>query len=608
MKYSIEKIITMIMAVVTWMRKNFTVSVKTDCGVNYNCVPLTQEVVDFVNFLDWNDFHFELSVNAKDKHVVLVTSGEVKTSLWQIKSKTGTFIGCNGEEDAHAEALRRSTKTAMWSVYKDYQYVASYINNKKLTPWQNVYSYTDIEPYTFIDKTDEKVRVRTSNIIYVGERGRIKAFSTMSITFHKDGKVYIREGKHIRLFAHAYETRDLCYLEYGAKIALINELAKLRPEINKNLYFLNSNSFANERSTREIVEIFSYPSMFYRFDAYKGTAEERRTFDFIYKGVSHEVLDDNEFIKRTAIKLGVPTGKKFLKFYRENYCMIRLAVFAKESGINNPDLIRRILELHEKLRKERDDIDLFNAFMFKSRRSTLKTIVNIKHEAVLVKMLEQERTDVLEDIYRLVNSGYVDEDILNEVIKECPNFQSIHDTLTRYVNVNRRKHRMVDAIIPYSDEELKLNGVYDNVEFQLATSKKDLAIVGYKMGICVGGYANDACAKRLSIVKMIDNEKYVGCLELHGKEIVQIKAKYNNPLEMKYKHALDQWMDSNGLWSCCSDYDNIGDSWFCHTDYNHMHPDMFANEDHDDNRLVMVKSEPVGWTEPSRHVDVGFPF
>ena len=320
------------------------------------------------------------------------------------------------------------------------------------------------------------------------------------------------------------------------------------------------------------------------------------------------MLDDNEFIKRTAVKLGVPTGKKFMQFYRNNYCMIRLAALAKDVGIKNTDLIRRILELHEKLRNKRDDIDLFNAFMFKSQRSALKAVINIKHEAVLVRMLEQERTDVLGDIDRLVNSGYVDEDILNEVVKECSNFQSIHDTLTRYVNINRRKHRMVDAIIPYSDEELKLNGVYDNVEFQLATSKKDLAIVGYKMGICVGGYANDACAKRLSIVKMIDNGKYVGCLELHGKEIVQIKAKYNNPLEMKYKHALDQWMNKNGLWSCCSDYSHIGTPWFCQHNYNMMNPDMFENEEHDDNRLVMVKSDPIGWAEPSRLVDAGFPF
>ena len=174
--------------------------------------------------------------------------------------------------------------------------------------------------------------------------------------------------------------------------------------------------------------------------------------------------------------------------------------------------------------------------------------------------------------FTLKTNNIVDESILKGTIIQ------IHDALT----LNYRKLRQQKIVIAYDENLLKLNDVIDEYEFTLAKDTHQLIDVGQEMGICVGSYGTRAAERRLIIVLMTQNGKYVGCLELdsEGKRLVQAKAKFNNLLQEKKAVALKKWVESKKI--------NAKTCW----DYSHIAKDEI---EYDESKIYQGTHNYAGW-------------
>lgn len=158
---------------------------------------------------------------------------------------------------------------------------------------------------------------------------------------------------------------------------------------------------------------------------------------------------------------------------------------------------------------------------------------------------------------RIKEEGMVNPKSLKGTLRE------IHDNLT----TDYKKVRFKNKTIPYNEEELKLNEEIDGFKFILAKDTHQLIDVGNYMGICVGSYGENAYNKNLIIVTMIQDGKYVGCIELSkdGKVLRQAKAKYNNVLQEQKAEALKKWVEAKKIdGSKCYDYKHILDDNICY--------------------------------------------
>ena len=80
---------------------------------------------------------------------------------------------------------------------------------------------------------------------------------------------------------------------------------------------------------------------------------------------------------------------------------------------------------------------------------------------------------------------------------------------------------------------------------------------------------------------MMQDDKYIACIEYKRGNIQQIKAKFNNPLQREYKKDIDAWLAHGNIECKCHDYNRIGDAWVSSYNYAHVNPRDFVPVHHD---------------------------
>lgn len=552
--------------------------------VNMTFESLSDEMVSIIDKLERYDFAYELYMVNHNKLKLIMNNGHVNKPLYTICSKSGYAKLVNSLEEAKDLAYKKSTKACAYTVYENGEAIIAYKNKKELTNYKIVFKSTDFAKTTFIGVSEDKVRVKFVFTEY--RRARIgdnvvsmKTPQICTYTFHKDGKVYYCNGKRVILCGCKTET--FITMDDECTVALVKALIGIRPEIKKFEDIAIGYGFLDD-----FVVLYSFPNVFLRYDAYNDTYEERnRRFDI---EVTRRIVEDNNIVKMFAKKFkDFPETKIFRKLYLKDINYLEEVANCLRLGFTNKDITYRLASSHyAPFMSDKKEQAVLEAFM--------NSVIRIKGESNAAKMLLEEDPRISCDIAMMINSFDIDIDAINFVIRKCSNIASMHDTLAGYSGT--RRHRLENKEIKYSKKELKLEKDFGDVKFELAKDSKDLAIVGADMGICVGGYANAAASKQCIIVKMVNNGKYVGCIEIRdGDRLYQIKAKFNNPLELKYKDSLDQWISENKLKAECYDYDLIGQSWnSCHA-YNDIDPTQYdRHEQHDENRIVIVKRRPYG--------------
>ena len=158
-------------------------------------------------------------------------------------------------------------------------------------------------------------------------------------------------------------------------------------------------------------------------------------------------------------------------------------------------------------------------------------------------------------MYRGVKHGLGDTPMLRDKIEHLTrlngNMEKIHDDLVlasiMVGNTNR--------VIPYSEEERRLQGSYNGFKFSLPEDTNTLKEIGYKMRICVGSYDTRALNKLCTIVSVVKKGKYVACIEVvksilydqNYQCIVQAKAYCNGRVEDEVLDSILEWSKDKKL-------------------------------------------------------------
>lgn len=496
-----------------------------------------------------------------------------------VKSKTSKVYNFSMLEDAVDLAKKKSAHGTIYTVYSKGKPVASYIGDKELTKWKTVWetkserrrTKNDFyystprgrfarEQWHFseaIEVADEKVRYTNVYITYVkAKNGHLRTvFTRTSKVFHKNGSVYYyREGK----IEHESADSMSIYLCEEALAILRNELIKLRPELKQ---VLQTVPYWN------LIGAFSRPTAYFAFDTFHKKCHERNNGKLYYGYYPKEIVDESKMIDTLCKRMRIPCTKTLRKLYNENPHNMDVVHWLKGVGFKDVNSYQKLVGVGV-------HFCLHNPDKFKD---FFKKFIELRTENNVVRMVEDTDFDLIKDVAQSYTT--IDEDAAEFVLKKAKNFEEIHETFNRSCPT---KSAMEEVMIHYTDKEQKrYNLSFDNdIRFELAYSNKDLAIVGAEMGICVGGYADSALAKHTTIVKLMKGDKHIACIEVRSNHMVQLKARFNNPVERQYKKYVDEWLDHAKLEPSCYDYRAIGQPWHSTHNYAHIRPTDYRPAEH----------------------------
>lgn len=260
------------------------------------------------------------------------------------------------------------------------------------------------------------------------------------------------------------------------------------------------------------------------------------------------------WINDMVSKNNLPSTKAFRKLYFSDIQNVLFTIYFKEMGFNNPDIILSLLK--ECNKRSRIYNEYSNKFSYMYNIRLFKKMIKRRGESVMAKELIALNGNILYDTIMMfenmwkTNKGLLDKSFYSLSIKKFHDKLSELQTQLRYENKE----------IKYSKKEKALNEDYNDIHFEIAKDTNTLVLVGQEMGICVGGYRNKALSKGCTIVTMKDNDEYVGCIELNKSfNLIQVKAKFNNPLDIKYKDIFEKWTNKHDIdYKNCYDYESIG--------------------------------------------------
>ena len=522
------------------------------------------------------------NVTSYGKAKELVLSDGFVPENWKyiVKSKTGKPHNFASKDDALRFAEQKSTKRIICTVYENGVAIAAFVNKKQLQEWTTVFVNEDKPVYEIdrpskkefyndpfnkngdwfyketIEKANDKVRFREIRIHYnmMATGYLVTRFVTKSVTFHKDGSVYCFDKNKI-----VHKPASEIWLSNNKSVLEIlrEELAILRPELKTLLRVVEGDNIAG---------VFSRPTAYFSFDTYHRKAQWKKR-NLYYGYFPKEIVDE-------AKRMRVPVTKSLRKLYNANLCNMNVVHFLKSIGFKDPNSYNKLTGVG--VRFSMSNPNRLSDFY--------KRFIELRGENAVAKMLSDTDFNLINDVARTYH--LVDKEIADLIMKESRNIEEIHVAFNSSV---REDTCLIDEKISYTKAEKERYNYTckDGVRFELADSSKELAIIGYRMGICVGGYADFALRKITTIVKMINNNNYVGCIEVRNNAVVQIKAKFNNPLEAKYKDDVDEWLAHCNVECGCHDYSIIGKPWTCNTNFAFINPGAF--ERRDDNRTLRIE-------------------
>ena len=492
------------------------------------------------------------------------------------QTKTGKPYNFSSIEDAEKFAIEKSNKRVSCTVYSNGVAIMTFLNKERLPQWETIFcekhrvqsrsEFCENAQYhkacrgywqlanTKVERLGNKVRVVDTHMRYVKCRtGYIATqWDKSSVTFHENGNVIDYRGGHID-----HRNVSNIYISGDVEEPLRKELIRLRPELKE---VLSTCSFLR------IAEVFSRPTYHIAFDTYQNKTWNRPSI--LYSGYfPREVVDESQIINVLAKRMKIPCTKALKKVYAERLDNMVVVKFLKDIGFKDTNSYQKLVGfgIHFCLNNPKRFADF------------IKTIIELRSENHVVKMISDTSYDLIFDVIRLYD--IMDKDLANVIIKDARNFEEIHETFNR----TRSNIRLNERKIKYSEkEEKKFNYVCKSgAKFELASSNKDLAIIGQAMGICVGGYGHEAVAKKTTIIKMTKNGKYIACIEFKDGYVVQIKSSFNNAVPLEFKNDIDEWAANGKINHHCRDYDRIGEPWGKSYNYAHVNPDNFIPEGHE---------------------------
>ena len=252
--------------------------------------------------------------------------------------------------------------------------------------------------------------------------------------------------------------------------------------------------------------------------------------------------------------------KKSIK--RELFANPLLADYYKllvRSGFKNHDIIRSFLT------KNLDFLMSYKKVFEEERAETQKCMLDFI-KALIKSKGEAETCKALLSFKRSDCGSYLkDTALMYAVFLKRKMFKKeyfkgdlgkIHDILAK----DYKKIKEPNVKIEYDKKYFDLNDKINEFVFSLAEDTYELIDIGQEMHICVGSYGKRAANGKLIIVKMMQGNQYVGCIELssNGKELKQAKACFNNRLEEKKAEALREWVEKHKIETrYCYDYSHI---------------------------------------------------
>lgn len=187
-----------------------------------------------------------------------------------------------------------------------------------------------------------------------------------------------------------------------------------------------------------------------------------------------------------------------------------------------------------------------------------KTMIKHKGEQIVAsKILSFKRYDKNNNTFRTLS------DMIRcyDELKSCDfDFTKRYDIdeLHLYLAKSVAKQKSENRKIPYADNEIGLETSDGIFALSLARDTHELADVGMQMEICVESYANEAVSKRcaIMILRGHDRNEPVGCIELHGDTVIQVKEKQNKLLDGQKKEFIEKWIADKGLTVGTNDLQN----------------------------------------------------
>jgi len=486
-----------------------------------------------------------------------------------VKSKTSKVYNFANLQSAEDLAKAKSKRNTIWTVFQHGKAVVSFMNEKELTKWTTVWERRHSRPtlnefyyrypkgehvvggYDFsesIDVAEDKVRYTKVYIhLTKTKNGHLSTkFTRSSKVFHKDGSVHCHaEGRINHVSA-----RDIwLWLPSDGEEIFRAELIKLRPEIKELI---------SEERLVNLPAVFSRPTAYYKFDTFHKKFV-RREENLYYGYYPKEVVDESKMIDVLRKRMRIPCTKGLRKLYNESHYNMDVVHWLKSVGFKDVNSFQKLVAIGV-------HFCLHNPDKFKN---FFKKFIELRGENNVARMTCDTDFALIKDVARSYMT--VNEDAAEFVLKKARGFEEIHETFNRTCPT---KSELIETPIKYTEKEVeRFNLKCDNdIRFELASSNKDLAIVGAEMGICVGGYADIALSKRATIVKMMKGNKHIACIEVNGNQLVQLKAKFNNPVEREYKKYIDKWLVHSKTNSGCHDYQCIGKAWHSTHNYAHVRP------------------------------------
>ena len=519
-----------------------------------------------------------------------------------VKSRTGSkMFPFATEEEAEEAAKRKSSAKTIYLVYHEGKCLKAYANKKALPEWKTIYmkkispSDYDKERYervmkrTYeggeipfveysrlvnwaIDVCETKIRVTFTNLMItiMPSGSKKKGFKKESVTIHDSGRVvYYLNGKVTGANNHFY------YYGYDEEIqnVLYEEMMHRKPELKQVL--------ENCRDLKELIDGYSHPNSRFITDDYKHLIRRRLNVNISYNWFPNKLTNEGDLIPSICKKLRIPCTKTLKKMYNVNFENIAIAKELRDMGFKDVNNILKLSHIgHAVLYANGKDII----------HKIARKLIQYHGENWLANKLANEDDYCLYDTARMAKG--VDERIINFACEGCKNLAELHDTVMANFSPTHKKKKNREFV--YTPEQKKrYNRTYGNVKFVLAKDCEDLAITGAKMGICVGSYARAVLSNNTIIVKMMDENNYSACIEINNEKLCQLKAKFNNPVEAKYKNIIDLYLADSKTDNNCWDYERIGERWCSNHNYAAVDPRIYHNNPQRQHRtLEIVRRNP----------------
>lgn len=439
-----------------------------------------------------------------------------------------------------------------------------------------------IYAYIVFPNTDAgKIKYENINIrlTFNNETKNVYAFPPI---YMKNGKPVFKDSRRILKITHMAESYQCLnsitkgILEYNSTIK-----AYLADYICKKYGTKKSEVLEKPLKINDIFIYFRYPS--YSKEArdiikrlchvyVSGNAQRQKRKRMLL--AVYEMQSSPEKMQEEMRKKKIPNKKRIKKMICKNPFIIYVYRLLTKMGFKDYNVITDIIEkmnvsylvdfivMYLEIGFERELTKETKRFItdFVKARGDICT-----RDSVFYILLLEDRYPGLRDFLkkdRLLDCGYIYCQILDILGQEpfpikFKDYVEMHDDMSRFFNRINHTNRK----IPYYKEELEFNDIINGFNFILPQDTYSLVDCGEKLGICVGTYGSMALKKDCTIVFMLKDNKYCGCLELvkqgDAYHLAQAKRKFNNLLEDEAAWALKEWVETHEIVATCYDYQHI---------------------------------------------------